>query len=168
MGVSVLLRLFINSNEVCNTAYPFHADSHPEGILLNISSGLHAPQDVQQSLLSAVKTGRRICGFCERNTINGRETSFWAPITRSGLNTFSDVKKTPVITQEKSSDMTVRSELVFRRALTLSKTREVSIKSEPTQPVTSVLTSLFHKNGSMRKTTKAELLHKQEEKMGLV
>ena len=74
------------------------------------------------------------------------------------------MKKTPVITQGKASDMTVSSELVFRRAFPLSKTREdVSIKSEPTQPVTSVLTSLVHTDGSLRKTTKAELLHKLEE-----
>ena len=109
----------------CNTAYPFDADSHPEGILLNISSGLHAPQDIQQSLLSAVKTGEGICGFGERNTINGRENKvLGSGITRSGLNTFSDVKKTSVIIQEKASDRTLSSELVFRRALTLSKTRE--------------------------------------------
>ena len=57
--------------------------------------------------------------------------------------------------------MTISSELVFRKALTLSKTREeVSIKNEPTQPITSVLTSLFHEDGSMRKTTRAELLLK--------
>ena len=73
-------------------------------------------------------------------------------------------RKTPVIIQGKASGMTISSELVFWRFLTLSKTREeVSIKSEPTQPVTSVLTSLFHKDGSMRKITKAELLHKLEE-----
>ena len=60
--------------------------------------------------------------------------------------------------------MTISLELVFRRALTLLKTREeVSIKSEPTQPVTSVQTSFFNEDGSMRKTTKAELLHKLEE-----
>ena len=60
--------------------------------------------------------------------------------------------------------MTRSSELVFRRALTLSKTREeVTVKSVLTQPITSVPTSLFHVDGSMRNTTKAELLHKLEE-----
>ena len=149
-----------------NMTNPFDADSHPEGILLNISSGLHAPQDVQQSLLSAVKTGeKRFCAFVKETLSTEGKTSFYAPIARSGLKTFSDVnKKTPVITQGQTSDMTISSELVFRRALTLSKTREeVSMKSVLTQPVTSVPTSLFHEDGSMRKTTKAELLHKLEE-----
>ena len=72
-------------------------------------------------------------------------------------------KKTPVITQGKTSDVTISSELIFRRALTLSNTEEVSMKCVLTQPVTSVPTSLFHEDGSMRKTTKAELIHKLEE-----
>ena len=50
---------------------PFDADSHPEGILLNISSGLHAPQDVQQSLLSAVKTGEEKFGAFVKETLRG-------------------------------------------------------------------------------------------------
>ena len=74
MGVSVLLRLFISSNEVCNTAYPFETDSHPEGILLNISSGPHAPQE---SLLSAVKTGEKKFGAFVKETLSTEgKTSF--------------------------------------------------------------------------------------------
>ena len=77
MGVSVLLRLFISSNEVCNTAYPFDAESNPEGILLNISTGLHAPQDVQQSLLSAVQTGeKKFVAFVKGTLSTEGKTSF--------------------------------------------------------------------------------------------
>ena len=65
--------------------------------------------------------------------------------------------------------MTISSDLVFRSALSLSKTREeVRMKSVLTQPVTSVLTSLFHEDGSTKKTTKAELLLLLLEEMGLV
>ena len=39
----------------------------------------------------------------------------------------------------------------------------MSVKSVLAQPVTSVPTSLFHEDSSMRNTTKAELLHKLEE-----
>ena len=77
------------------------------------------------------------------------------------LKTFSDVKmKTPVTTQGKASDMTISSELVFRRTLTLSKIGE---KVSMNQPVTSVPTSLFHEDVSIRKATKAESLHKLED-----
>lgn len=149
-----------------NMTNPFEVDSHPEGILLNISSGLHAPQEVQQSLLSAVEMGtRKFHCFVKESLSSEGKTSFYAPIARSGLKTFSDVKKkTPITTHGKASDMTINSELVFLRALTLSITREeVSMKSVLNQPVTSVPTSLFHEDGSMRKTTKAELLHKLED-----
>ena len=49
-----------------NMTNPFEVVSHPEGILLNICSGLHAPQEVQQSLLSAVEVGTR----CQEENTN--------------------------------------------------------------------------------------------------
>ena len=77
MGVSVLLRLFISSNEACNTADPFDADSHLEGILLNISSRLHAPQGVQQSLLSAVETGEKKLVAFVKETLSTEGGSYY-------------------------------------------------------------------------------------------
>ena len=112
------------------------------------------------------QTGEERYGAVVKETLSTEgKTSFYALIARSGMKTFSDVKKkTPVITLGKTSDMTISSELVFRRAFTLSNTEEeVSMKCLLTQPVTSVPTSLFHEDGSMRKTTKAELIHKLEE-----
>ena len=56
-----------------NTTNLFDVDLHPEGILLSISSGLHAPL----SLPSAVETGeKQVWCFCERHTISGRENKF--------------------------------------------------------------------------------------------
>lgn len=44
-------------------------------------------------------------------------------------------------------------ELVFRRALTIAKARgDVSMDFIMSQPITSVPTSIFHEDGTMRKT----------------
>lgn len=51
-----------------NMTNPFDADSHPEGNLLNSASGLHAPQDLQQSLLSVVETGEKKFGAFVKET----------------------------------------------------------------------------------------------------
>ncbi|MEW8545029.1 MAG: hypothetical protein AB2693_16010 [Candidatus Thiodiazotropha sp.] len=117
------------------------------------------------STISSRGGNKNVRELHERIAIIRRKPSFYAPIARSGIETFSDVrKKTSATTQGKVSDMIISSELVFRKALTLSKTRkEVSVKSVLNQPVTSVPTSLFHEDGSMRKTTKTELLHKLED-----
>ncbi|VDI34285.1 Hypothetical predicted protein [Mytilus galloprovincialis] len=58
----------------------------------------------------------------------------------------------------------VDPELVFRRALTLSSSRDdVSLQKIMEHPIGPVPTSIFHDDGSMRKSVKAELLHKLEE-----
>ena len=100
----------------CN---PFEVNSRPEGILLNISSGIHALQEVQQSLLSAVEVGAKTfhC-FVKESLSSEGKTRFYAPIARSGPKIFSDVKKNlPVTPQGKDSYMTISSELVFEEPL---------------------------------------------------
>ena len=129
-------------------------DSYPVGILLNISSGLHAPQEVKQSLLLAVEAGiRKFHCFVKESQSSVKKTRFYAPVERSGLKIFG-----------KAIDMTISSELVIGRELTLLKPgEEVSMKNVLNIPVTSVPTSLFHEVGSMLKTIKTELLHKLED-----
>ena len=67
--------LFLNiiNNINYNTTNLFDADLHPEGILLNISLGLHAPQ----SLPSEVKSGEHKFGAFVKDTYQwkGKEVS---------------------------------------------------------------------------------------------
>ncbi|VDI55671.1 Hypothetical predicted protein, partial [Mytilus galloprovincialis] len=76
---------------------------------------------------------------------------------------------TPVLTEYIGSardtlHIHVDPELVFRRALTLSSSRDdVSLQKIMEHPIGPVPTSIFHDDGSMRKSVKAELLHKLEE-----
>ena len=58
--------------------------------------------------------------------------------------------------------VSISPELIFRRALTLSKSRDdVTVDSILGHPVGPVPTSLFHDDGTMCKTNKAELSHKR-------
>ncbi|MES9879249.1 MAG: hypothetical protein ABW185_00005 [Sedimenticola sp.] len=156
----------MTSHVVNNMTNPFDVESHPEGVLINISTGLHSPPDVQASLLEAVDKGNdKFNDFVKATLSDTGSRSFYTPISRSGLKTFSDVsKKTPLISAGKTKDVTIGSELVFRRALTLSKTRgDATMKTVLSRPVTSIPTALFHEDGTMRKNTKADLTHKLEE-----
>ena len=60
----------------------------------------------------------------------------------------------------------MNSELVFRRALTIAKTKgEMTIDTLLRYPITEIPTALFHEDGQMRKTSKDDLAHKLEEKV---
>ena len=73
-----ILFLDIINNINNNTTNLFDADLHPEGILLNISSGLNAPQ----SPPSAVETGEnKIGAFVKHTRSTEGKTSSYAPIT---------------------------------------------------------------------------------------
>lgn len=76
------------------------------------------------------------------------------------------LQKTKLIQGDKIVTVTISPEVVFRRALTLSGTRPgVSMTEVLKHPITSVPSSLFHEDGSMRKTNKSILAHKLEEKV---
>ncbi len=98
---------------------------------------------------------------------NSDRQSFYKPITKNKLLTFdSMLQKTKLIQGDKIVTVTISPEVVFRRALTLSGTRPgVSMTEVLKHPITSVPSSLFHEDGSMRKTNKSILAHKLEEKV---
>lgn len=71
-------------------------------------------------------------------------------------------KKSKIIRDNKLVKVNMNPELVFRRALTLAKSRgEVTVKSVLEKPVTAVPSSIFLNDGTKRKpTNKAHLRHK--------
>jgi hypothetical protein len=67
---------------------PFDIEAHPPCVM-NISTGMHATREVQDSLLSAVNEGENKC----RNVVNsalsvGQCVHFYSPISKSKLKTF--------------------------------------------------------------------------------
>ena len=147
---------------------PFDVTSHPE-VLVNISTGVLATAEIQQSLLHATDTGqKKMEKFVEASLSSGQNQSFYSPIARSKLKTFADMNKKTKIKLLGGRDVTLQvnisPELVFRRALTLAKNRDgVTVSSVLSHPIGPVPTGLFHDDGTMRKCTKAELGHKLEE-----
>ena len=82
------------SGQFCVTStHPFKPETHPEGkILMNISSGLVATQEVQNSLLSAVDNGKKkMDSFLDSRLSTEGNVGFYVPIARSKLLTFSDI-----------------------------------------------------------------------------
>ena len=152
-----------------NMTNPFDVDNHPRQ-LINISTGLHASHDIEDSLLKSVETGRtKMKMFVDSSLSTDKSGSFYNPIKRSGLKTFEDMN--PKVQLKCKSGQVVKGhlnpELVFRRALSLTKCRDdVSVETVLSYPICPIPTALFHDDGTMRKTNKSDLAHELENLVG--
>ncbi|XP_033109669.1 uncharacterized protein LOC117110927 [Anneissia japonica] len=150
-----------------NMTDPFNTSSHPS-LLVNIGTGLVATSDINDSLLKAVEKGEKMLdNFLKSRLIQNLEknTSFYQPITRSGLKTLKIMMKTTnVKIKGKNKRIAVSPELIYQRALSLSKVRpDINLNTVLSYPVTSVPPALFKEDGSKRRTNKSDLLHVMEE-----
>ena len=142
---------------------PFDTEAHPE-VLIYISTGIHASPEVQESLLGAKDTGLHRMERFVKSSSTQQTSSFYSPISRSGVLTFSDMtKKAKFLCKQGSKTGGISPEVIFRRALNIAGCRDdISLEYVLSHPVGPVPSALFHDDGSMRKTTKSELGHKLE------
>ena len=71
---------------------PFALDTDNEGVLINISTGLQATDEVKDSLLEAVDTGKaKLDSFVRSNLELGSNGNFYSPISRLKLKTFQSI-----------------------------------------------------------------------------
>lgn len=154
--------------------------------LINISNGVIAPNDVQDSLLKVVDIGKaRLFDFVSsrlddespgnskepntQNCKNGgiKNHDFHDPITQVKLKTFSDLlKPTTVNYKNKSVKKVISPDLVFQRALAVSSIyQEVNLVKILSIPLTDVPTALFNNDGSKRITAKSDMLQVLEKEV---
>lgn len=103
--------------------------------------------------------------FIEQRLVKDTKSkSFWAVETRKSSATFADMRKP--LTGKKTGEIVMDSDILFRRLLAVSKQREVSMEDVLAHELAAVPPSLFHDDGSMRKTAKATLAKKLEATVG--
>ena len=129
--------------------------------MINIASGQVASEKVAKGLSSFLQDGaKQNAVFIEERLAKSKRTkSFWEPEKRNQCATFKDMK-TSVGVQSRQVHMD--SDVLFRRLLAVSKQREVSMETVMSHELAAVPPSLFYDDGSMRKTTKADLAKKLE------
>ncbi|KAK3085631.1 hypothetical protein FSP39_006444 [Pinctada imbricata] len=148
-----------------NMIHPFDMTEPPKS-LVNISTGLCATPDVENSLLHSLETGTSLARkFVESTLSENMSGNFYGAIPRSGIKTFSEMHKKTKL--KCNSGVTVKSvvnpELIFRRALTLTKCRDdVTVEKLMSFPIGPIPTSLFHDDGTMRKNVKSDLARELE------
>ncbi len=80
-----------------NMTSSFDVSQHPDGILINIATGLHASSDVQASLLGIAKQGDHLLkSLVDHNLIdngNSDRQSFYKSITKNKLFIFESMTR---------------------------------------------------------------------------
>ena len=123
--------------------------------LINVSTGIKASKEVQESLLKSVDTGNAMVKTFVGSALSvGKCGSFYGPIKRSNIKTCSDTnKKTRLICRSgETVQGNINPELIFRRALALTTCRDdVTVEKLLSVPIGHIPTSLFHDDSTMRK-----------------
>ncbi|CAC5420189.1 unnamed protein product [Mytilus coruscus] len=150
---------------------PFDIDAHPP-CLINISTGMHATSEVQDSLLSAVNEGENMYRKFVNSALSVDQIrSFYSPITKSKLKTFEHMNAKTTLKCKSGEIITghINPEIVFRRAQVLANRRDdVNIDSILSLPFGPIPVSLLHEDGTMRKSCKSDLVKQFENEVSPV
>ena len=92
---------------------------------------------------------------------NIKSEGFWDPVPQTKILTFSDMRK-PLLSKTKDK-FAVDSEVLFCRMLFVLKFCDINFETILQHELTTVLPSLFHDDGMMRKTVKFDQAKKLEE-----
>ena len=129
--------------------------------LVNITTGLVASPEVSLGLGNFLEVAqKRNITFVEKRLVVDRTLSFWDTDKRSKTPTFVNMSKS--LTSNKPDKTMMDSEVLFRRLLAVSKQRDVNLEQVLSHELAPVPPSLFNDDGTMRKTTKADLAKKLE------
>ena len=145
---------------------PFSTDEDMPNVLINISTGMHATPEVQNSLLNCVEEGKnKFDSFVEsRLSVDGKR-NFHDPIKQTKLKTFKDLSKSIKLkTSTGVKQVKINPEMILRRSIALTRFRsDLDLLDIMSLPMGGAPLSIFYDNGLMRKPTKADLAHILEE-----
>jgi hypothetical protein len=140
-------------------------EAHPP-CPMNISTGMNATREVEDSLLSALDEGEKMC----RNFVNsalsvGQSVSFYSPISKSKLKTFEHMNAKTSLKCKSGEVITghINPEIVYRRALVFANNRDdVTIDNILSHHVWPIPVSVFREDSTMRKSYESDLVKQFE------
>ena len=132
--------------------------------LLNIVSGHVADESTEEQVLDPKWIGQEATMTNIQERLVERTVSYWDPITKLNLATFSsDVKLIKASTKkiEKTKTLKYHQDLLSR-LLTVGRSRYIDFKNVLPYKLVPVPIALFHPTGEMRATNKTGILKKFE------
>ena len=141
---------------------PIPVEDEPPYPLINIATGVVAPNDVTKDLLNARSEGRKAMLEFAEERLNLGEIPLSTPIKKIKLRTFANVhatKKTKSVEKTKSIDS---DRELFGRLLVVSRDRKVNLEELFQYELSNVPLALSNEDGSLAKTNKAQTLRDLE------
>ncbi|KXJ20012.1 hypothetical protein AC249_AIPGENE15286 [Exaiptasia diaphana] len=140
---------------------PFERDDEDDAAVLplsNLDTGVILPDDIADNILSATAKGKQSMQQFLLKRLNSSQTSFWEPIERLSTPTFNSAIKSST-TKTKDVLPTGNSEReIFGRLLVVARNRDVDLKDVLSYELSRVPMALAYPDGSLRKTSKSNLM----------
>lgn len=131
--------------------------------LINIATGVVMPTDMTNSLNRSWEQGAARLKTIVDERLNTDKVSFWCPIQKLSISTFQTLSKKKVLAKDKISALVSDRDL-FGRLVIAGRSRAINMEEVLSYELTTVPYSLAHMDGSLRKTTKSDLLSELEKK----
>lgn len=132
--------------------------------LVNIATGVVLPKEITEWLVKATDKGIQLMEEFIDKRLHTNGMQFWEPITRLNIKTFSSTTKKLKAKDSDGKFTTIGEDRdLFQRLLVVAMKREVNFNEILSYELSAVPVSLFHPDGSLRKTTKSVLLSILEE-----
>lgn len=137
---------------------PFQSDSHENGIV-NLSSGLVAPEDVVTDLLDAFDKGNDGFEQFVSNKLLVDDPDIFSPIAKQKLKTFASIKKPVTRLTSKGQVVSLKADRnTFARLFMIGQRRSIDVPEMLSYCLGPYPLSLATGVGNMCKTTKSKLL----------
>ena len=138
---------------------PFQVATAPVH-LVNFATGVVAPSDVENTMLSALTTGSAMATQFVTQRFIDKEKSFYAPMTKSKLKTMASMKKQVKV---KHKQVTMSAEIMYLRLLAMNAVKQVPLARVMAFENAPVPLSMFSEEGVMHSGTKSDMMHKLED-----
>jgi len=139
---------------------PFNV-AEVQAVLLNITTGKIASAQVEEALRDILEEeNTALERFIMERLDEGWSKSFWDIMPWLSVMTFSSMRKG--LSNDKSRKVIIDTEVLFHHLLSVSKQRDVDLKTVLKYELAAMPLSLFHDDGTMKKCAKSELAKKLE------
>ncbi|MES9879525.1 MAG: hypothetical protein ABW185_01435 [Sedimenticola sp.] len=134
--------------------------------LLNIATGVIAPEDVKRDLRNAKEIGTQAMNTFVSERLNTEHIGFFETLPNLKLKTFSSLCQKAVVKTGNDKKMSLDTDRdLFSRLIVVSKTRDVDLQGLFQYELSAVPLSLAKPDGSLNKSTKSTLLHELEKEV---
>ena len=130
--------------------------------LINMATGVVAPDEVTKELLTGKELGRMALKDYVEHCLQDQDISMIKPIKRLNLKTFATMERFSAKGRKQAQAILESDRELFGRILVISKDRSVDLKELFTYELSRIPQAIANSDGSLSKTNKAHTLRDLE------